>query len=86
VRRCSPAGAPRLAAASTRDSRGGRLGSRRGSKEAAYLKNEGCPNNVVDPECHSGQRKVIMSRSVVSHHKSILMSLIDGSDGGRVWA
>lgn len=56
-----------LAAASMGDlTRGG------GWQAGTYLENEGCSNDVVHPECHSGQQRVVMSNGVVSCHRNFV--------------
>lgn len=60
---------------STGDSRREGWESSGGGKEAAYLENEGCPDDVVHPECHSGQKRLIIFKRVVSCHKNMALAM-----------
>lgn len=49
-----------------------------GQNEATYLEDEGCPDDVVHPECHSGQKTFITSMCQVSLQR---VSLVQGPNG-----
>lgn len=77
ARRCSPACHPELAAVCTGDSRREGWESSGGGKEATYLENEGCPDDVVHPECHIGQDSLIIFKRVVSCHENMAPAVED---------
>lgn len=52
-------------------SRCGRFGSGWRGKDATHLKNEGCPDNIVHPECHGGRKVLIISKGVASYHSNM---------------